>query len=104
MNLPAGNNAVTFSDNNNTTNTSNTNRRTHQPVVANLDVDDDGGYDSDEVGGADTEEMGKEKGIQQEFLKSLHEQLKNECNFQRGPKGRDWLLPRLKENEWWIRK
>jgi hypothetical protein len=98
----AGNNAVTFSDN--TTNTSNTNRRTHRPVVANLDVNDDDGYDTDGDNGADTEEMGTEKGIQQEFLQSLHEQLKDECNFQHGPKDSDWLLPRLKENGWWIWK
>jgi hypothetical protein len=94
--------AVTFSDNTNTSI-----RRAPRPVIANLDAEDDeddDGYDSDGEGGEGAEAMGTEKGIQQEYLQNIHQQLKDECNFQRGKQDGDWLVQYLKDNGWWIRK
>ena len=38
------------------------------------------------------------------YLKKLHEQLKLECNAQRGRKEEDWLIQYLQVNGWWILK
>jgi hypothetical protein len=93
--------AVTFSDNTNTSI-----RRAPRPVIANLEAEDedDEGYDSDGEGGEGAEVMGTEKGIQQEYVQNIHQQLKDECNFQRGKQDDDWLVQYLKDNGWWIRK
>jgi hypothetical protein len=95
---------VTFSDNSPDTPSTSTRR----PIIANLDLDDEDGYDSDgddsfnETWNEEDDQPTKE--IQQLYLKKVHAQLKVECNAQRGKQNGDWLIEYLKHHDWWIRK
>ena len=83
-------------------------------IVANLDVpkDDDADADDDDLeadpdpgdGENDSTPRKKESGIQQEYLREVHDRLKYELSGRMKVLEEPWLLNHLKVNGFWVRK
>ena len=77
-------------------------------IAANLDIDEDNMEDEDEdddpakkKSAAKTEEGG----VQQRYMKAVHDRLRVEMNNKPTKELQDyWLKTYLKDNDWWIRK
>jgi len=80
--------------------------------VANLDVEDGEGAELDDEADAEDDEStptntkraARKRGIQQDYMRAVHNRLK--CEVAKKTKGLEasWLLDHLKENDWWVRK
>ena len=80
-------------------------------IVPNLDVEDADDMALDDGAGAEPDDNGKRaskvtarRGIQQDYMRAIHDRLR--CEAKGGLKALEpsWLLDHLKENDWWIRK
>ena len=80
-------------------------------IVANLDVDDTDNMELDDWAEAEPDDNNKRAskvtantGIQQDYMRAIHDRLKREAKGDLKALEPCWLLEHLKENDWWIRK
>ena len=65
-------------------------------------MDDD--WEAEEPGADVTRDSVEETGIQQQYLRGVHDRLKLELSGKLPALQSKWLLEHLKINDWWVRK
>lgn len=81
-------------------------------VVANLDIDDDEGYEDEESDDdEDLDDSSNEKqsstctlGIQQQYIRAVQERIQHEVSSKFPATEKRWMMEYLKENHWTIRR